>query len=109
MAVKNLVTNLFNTAVDTPQVAFTATEDTKIDAFTAANNGTVNASFQVYIVPSGESVDTPIMPAEIVVWGENKLGLGLVGQVMPKNATLYVESSQTNTIYFTISGREIEE
>lgn len=109
MTVKNLSVSYVNTAVDTPQTVFTATNPVKIDAFTATNNGTVNASFKAYIVPSGEVADTPIIPLEIVVWGENKLGLGLVNQVVPKGGTLQVESSTTGSIYFTISGREIEE
>jgi len=109
MTVKNLSVNFVNTAADTPQAVFTATNPVKIDAFTATNNSTVNASYQAYIVPSGESANNPVIPFEIIVWGENKLGLGLVNQVIPTGGTLQVESSQIDSIYFTISGREIEE
>lgn len=109
MTVKNLSTNFVNTSIDTPQVVFTATNPVKIDAFTATNNSTVNASYQAYIVPSGESANNPVIPFEIVVWGENKLGIGIVNQVVPEGGTIQVESSALNSLYFTISGREIEE
>lgn len=109
MTIKSISVNFSNTVIDTPQIVFTASKDTKIDAFTATNNSSVNASYQAYIVPNGASANTPIIPFEIVVWGENKLGLGLVNQVVPSGASLQVESSQIDSIYFTISGREISE
>ena len=106
MASSQIVDNFLNTIVDTPQVAFTATATTSIaiEAFTAANNSTVNASFKAYIqAPSGLLV--PLIPFQIVVWGENTLGIGVVNQVIPKGGTLQFESSALNSIYFTVSGR----
>lgn len=109
MTVKNLSTNFANTSTDTPEVVFTATNPVKIDAFTVVNNSQVNASFQAYIVPNGETAQNPQIPFQIVVWGENKLGIGIVNQVVPEGGTIQVESSALNSLYFTISGREIEE
>jgi hypothetical protein len=43
------------------------------------------------------------------VWGENDLGIGVVNQVIPANGSLLVESSALNSLYFTVSGRELEE
>lgn len=105
----NIANNYANTSIDTPQVVFTASESTKIDSFTVANNSNANASFQAYIVSEGEAAQFPQIPFEIVVWGENKLGIGIVNQIVPKGGTLQVESSALNSLYFTISGREIEE
>lgn len=105
----NLVNNFVNTGVDSPQEAFKASKDTLITSFTAANNSTVNASYKAYIVKSGENPLQPVIPLQIVVWGENDLGIGIVNQVIPAGGSLYVESSATNSIYFTVSGREIEE
>lgn len=109
MTTKSLSVNYTNTQTDTPQIVFTAGDPIKIDAFTATNNSNVNASFKAYIVPMGENPENPTIPFEVVVWGENKLGIGLVNQVIPKGGSLQVESSTTGAIYFTISGREIEE
>ena len=36
---------------------------------------------------------------------ENKLGIGLVNQVIPKGGSLQVESSALDSLYFTVSGR----
>lgn len=100
------INNFVNTVVDTPETVFTATTDTKIDAFTASNTSSVNASYKAYIVV--DSVVQPIIPFKIVVWGENDLGLGLVNQVIPSGGSLQVESSALSSIYFTVSGRSLQ-
>ena len=105
---KQLVNNFVNTLADTPQVAYTATKDTKIDAFTATNNSSVNASYKAYIVPSAGTAENAIIAFRIVVWGEKDLGIGLVNQILPSGYSLQIESSAVDSIYFTISGREIE-
>ncbi len=105
MGSSQIVDNFLNTVVDTPEIAFTAgTTAVSIEAFTAANNSTVNASFKAYIKSSTGTL-TPLIPLEIVVWGENVLGIGLVNQVIPAGGTLQFESSALNSIYFTVSGR----
>ena len=106
MASSQIVDNFLNTIIDTPQVAFTApsTQSVTIDSFTVANNSTVNASFAAYI-KSSLGVLTPIIPFQIVVWGELDLGIGIVNQTIPPGGTLQIESSALNSLYLTASGR----
>ncbi len=105
MASSQIVDNFVNTIIDTVQIAFTAgSVAVSIESFTASNNSAVNASFKAYIKsPSG--ILSPQIPFQIVVWGENDLGIGIVNQVIPAGGTLQVESSALNSIYFTVSGR----
>tara|TARA_R110000851_G_scaffold155830_1_gene298366 strand:- start:521 stop:841 length:321 start_codon:yes stop_codon:yes gene_type:complete len=106
MAVLQIVDNAVNTLVDTIETIFTnGTSGVLIESFTAVNNSSVNASYKAYIVNSG--VAQPQIPMTIVVWGENDLGIGIVNQVIPANATLRVEASAANSIYFTVTGREV--
>ena len=105
MASSQLSDNFINTVVDTPEVAFTAGENSVIiDAFTATNNSTVNASYKAYIKTASGSLQ-PQIPFTIVVWGENDLGIGIVNQTIPPGAQLMVEASALDSIYFTVSGR----
>jgi len=108
MAIKQLVDNFVNSQVDAAQVAFTApaTIAVTIDSFTAANNSQVNASYKAYIKTS-TGVLSPQVPFKVVVWGENDLGIGIVNQVIPPGGSLQVESSALDSLYFTVSGREI--
>ncbi len=108
MASIQLVDNFVNTAIDTVQTVYTSPSDTvtAIDSFTVANNSNVNASYKAYIVTSG-GAESPQRPFKIVVWGENDLGIGIVNQVIPAGASLRVESSALNSLYFTVSGRTV--
>ena len=108
MATKQIVDNFLNTIVDTVQVAFSAPvdKDVVIDALTVTNNSVVNASYKAY-VKSSSGVLSPQIPFKIVVWGENDLGIGIVNQVIPAGGSLQVESSALNSLYFTVSGREL--
>lgn len=107
MATLQIVDNFKNTVVDTVQVAFTAgINPVVIEAFTAANNSTVNASYKAYIVTSS-GIEQPLRPFKVVVWGELDLGIGVVNQVIPAGGTLKLESSALDSIYFTVTGREI--
>lgn len=102
----NLANNFKNTIANTPQTVYTSPatgSGTRIDSFTAVNNGTVNTSYMAYI-DNGVADDEPIIPMKIVVWGESDLGIGLVNQVLPPNASLKIESSLPNNIYFTVTG-----
>tara|TARA_R110000772_G_scaffold253695_1_gene369433 strand:+ start:13 stop:336 length:324 start_codon:yes stop_codon:yes gene_type:complete len=107
MATKQILSNAVNTAINTAQSLFTAGgSDVVIEAFTATNNSTVNASYKAYIVePSG--VEKPQIPFKIVVWGTNDLGIGIVNQVIPAGGTLKLECSALDSIYFTVTGRVI--
>lgn len=108
MATKQLVDNFLNNLTNTAQVAFTApaTQAVAIDSFTVSNNSSVNASYKAYI-KSSIGVLSPQIPFKIVIWGENDLGIGIVNQVIPAGGSLQVESSALNSLYFTVSGRDL--
>ena len=107
MSTKQLVDNFSNTIADTIQSATSvSTKNIVIEAFTAVNNSSVNASYKAYIVTSS-GVVKPIRPFKVVVWGELDLGVGIANQVIPAGGTLRVESSAIDSIYFTVSGREV--
>jgi hypothetical protein len=102
-----LINNFSNTVIDTVETAYSsaATGDgTRIDSFTASNGSTVNASYSVYI-NDGVNPVKAIIKDKIIVWGTNDLGIGLVNQVIPPSATLQVESTAINSIYFTVAGQ----
>jgi hypothetical protein len=108
MTTKQIVSNFSNATVDLAEIVFTAptASNVVIESFTAANNSGVNASYKAYIVsPSG--VEQPQRPFKIVVWGEVDLGIGIINQVIPAGGTLKVESSAIDSIYFTVTGREV--
>ena len=108
MTTKQIVSNFSNTAADLAEGVFTAatTNNVVIESFTATNNSGVNASYKAYIVsPAG--VEQPQRPFKIVVWGEVDLGIGIINQVIPAGGTLKVESSAIDSIYFTVTGREV--
>jgi hypothetical protein len=102
-----LANNFSNSTIDTIQTAYAAAatgEGTRIDSFTASNDGTVNAAYSVYI-NDGINPVKAIIKDKIIVWGTNQLGIGLVNQVIPPSATLQIESTAINSIYFTVAGQ----
>jgi hypothetical protein len=104
-----LAVNFTNTIANTQQTVYTSPatgSGTRIDSFTAVNNGTVNSSYMAYI-DNNISSDVPIIPFKVVVWGELDLGIGLVNQTLQPGASLKVESSSTGEIYFNVSGVEL--
>lgn len=106
MAALQIADNFTNSLVDTVETVFTASSKAVvIEAFTAANNSAVNASYKAYIL--SPSTTKPQVPFQIVVWGEIDLGIGVTNQIIPLNASLKVESSALNSIYFTITAREV--
>lgn len=105
MATAQILANVTNTIVDTPQTLFTAgSRGVVIESFTAANNSTVDASYKAYIVST--DTEQPQRPFKIVVWGEIDQGIGIVNQVIPPGAELKLETSALDSIYFTATGRE---
>lgn len=106
MATAQILANVTNTIVDTPQTLFTAgSRGVVIESFTAANNSTVDASYKAYIVST--DTEQPQRPFKIVVWGEIDQGIGIVNQVIPPGAELKLETSALDSIYFTATGREV--
>ena len=107
MATKQIASNAVNTVIDTPETIFTAgINGVVIEAFTAANNSIVNASYKAYIVEQ-DGTQQPQIPFKVVVWGELDLGIGIANQVIPAGGSLRVESSAIDSIYFTVSAREV--
>ena len=106
MATTQILSNAVNTVADTPQTLFTAgNSGIVIESFTASNTSSVNASYKAFIVST--ATEQPQIPFQIVVWGENDLGIGLVNQVIPPNAELKLEVSAIDSIYFTATGRSV--
>jgi hypothetical protein len=102
-----LINNFSNTVIDTLETAYSSAatgEGTRIDSFTASNDSTVNASYNVYI-NDGVNPVKAIIKDKMIVWGTNDLGIGLVNQVIPPSATLQIESTAINSIYFTVAGQ----
>jgi hypothetical protein len=102
---KQIVDNYVNTLANTIQTVYSASVDTVIDSFTAANTSGVNASYKAYIV-SSTGATKPQIPFKVVVRYTNDLGIGIVNQIIPAGGELQVESSATDSIYFTVTGRE---
>lgn len=105
-----IVANKANDLLDEIQEFFLASSSGNgvvIDAFTASNTSGVNASYKAYITASGATVENPQKVFQIVVHGEQDLGSGLTNHFIPPGGTLHMESSAINSIYFTVSGREV--
>ena len=109
MATLQISDNFSNTIIDTVQTVYTAPQlqNVVIESFTAANNSAVNASYKAYII-SPLDKEFPQRPFKVVVWGEVDLGIGIVNQAIPAGGSLKVESSAIDSIYFTVTGREID-
>jgi len=110
MATLQISDNFSNTIVDTVQTVYTtpSNKSVVIESFTATNNSSVNASYKAYIV-SVDGIEKPLRPFKVVVWGEIDLGIGINNQAIPPGGALKVESSALNSIYFTVTGREVSE
>lgn len=105
-----IVSNKTNEASDTLETFYTAPSNldgVRIDSFTAANNSLSNKAYKAYIVDKdGDSIN-PQIPYRIVVWEEKDLGIGIVGQLIPPGGTLRMECNAANSVYFTVSGKEV--
>lgn len=108
MPTLQIIDNYVNTSADTAQAAYSApsTKNVVIESFTAANNSGVNAAYTAYI-KSAAGVLQPQINYKVVVWGENDLGIGLVNQSIPAGGELLLECSAVDSIYFTVTGREV--
>ena len=108
-----MVSNEANSSVDTPERFYLddgTLSGTIIDAFTASNADStsgINASYKAYIVDASGDAVNPQISFKIVVWGEKDLGAGVVNQLIPPGGSLHMEASDTNRIYFTVSGRKV--
>ena len=106
MATTQILSNVANTLIDTPETLFTAgTRGVVIDSFTASNTSNVNVSYKAYIVST--VVEEPQIPFQIVVWGEIDLGIGIVNQLIPAGSELKLETSALDSLYFTATGHTV--
>ncbi len=108
MATIQIVDNLTVSVIDTPQTLYTAPigQSVVIESFTASNTSGVNASYKAFI-KSSTGVEQPQIPFKIVTWGDNDLGIGVINQVIPGSGSLRIECSALNSIFFTVTGRDI--
>lgn len=109
MTTKQIVDNFVNTVADTKQSPYSAptAKNVIIESITAANNSLVNASYKAYIVTT-TGAEQPQRPFKVVIWGEVDLGIGIVNQVIPAGGQLKFECSAIDSIYFTVTGREVD-
>jgi hypothetical protein len=112
MAVTNtqLVDNQQTTLADTPESVYTSPatqKGTLITNFTAANTTAVDRKYKAFIVTSGGSAITPLVPSRTILKGETDTPPEVSGQFMPAAAQIFVETDAATSISFTVSGREI--
>ena len=111
MAIINalLVASKRSTLSNTPEIFYTSPssqEGTVITNFTVTNDTGTTRSYKAYIVLSGGSADTPIVPNRNILTNRTDNPTEMAGQFIPPGATLQMESDAVNGISFTVSGRE---
>lgn len=107
---KQLIDNKANTIANTIQTLFNAPDTGNgviIDAFTASNTSSANASYKAYITSASGTIANPQQPFQVVVWGRKDLGSGLVNHLIPPGGKLSMETSALDSVYFTVSGKEV--
>ena len=110
MSSVQITLNATNSTANVPQLFYTAPltgNGVIIDSVTASNTSAVDASYEGYIVNSSEAASNPQRPFKVVVWGANDFGLGMVNQLIPPGGRVFFECSAINSIYFTVTGREV--
>ena len=100
-----LVDGITASLADTLETIFTAVEDTLIKAVTASNPTTVNASYQMNIVPVSGDITKPEIPFQVVIRLDADNGADVVNHVIPKGGTLRISTSAADSIAFRVTGR----
>ena len=100
-----LVDGITASLANTLETIFTAVEDTLIKAVTASNPTTVNASYQMNIVPSSGDITKPEIPLQVVIRLDADNGADVVNHVIPKGGTLRISTSAADSIAFRVTGR----
>jgi len=106
---KLLVDSQKAAAANTPEVFYTSPSNglgTTIINFTGVNDTANTFSEKVYIVPSGGTPITPVVPTRNIVSNRADVSPEMAGQLIPPGGTLQMESSSAATISWTVSGRE---
>ena len=97
-------------AEDEEETQYTATAvKAVIDKFTATNNGELNATISVNLVPSGDSADTDnrIVAIKAIPVGGSYTFPELTGHVLEPGGFISTIASVANTLTIRCSGREI--
>lgn len=100
-----LVDGITASLANTLETIFTAVEDTLIKAVTASNPTTVNASYQMNIVPASGDITKPEIPFQVVIRLDADNGADVVNHVIPKGGTLRISTSAADSIAFRVTGR----
>lgn len=80
-------------------------QGTIITACTVANNTTSSASFKMYIYSSSGDMLQALVPMSIVVPDRFNSCPSAVNHVIPPGGSLRAENSASNSLSFTVSGR----
>ena len=107
---KQLVDNKQTTVAATPELVYTSPPEGKgtlITNFTVANSTAIDRTYQAFIVTSGGSATTPIVPTRSVLKKETDVPPEVSGQFMPAGAQIFYETSAATSISLTVSGREV--
>ena len=100
-----LANNFKTSGSATVEVIFTASVDTLITAFTAANSAVASSYYNAYIVGSDGVVGAPVQPQTIVVKDRKNAGSGVVNQLVPAGGTLRVSDQNAGYLNFYVTGR----
>lgn len=100
-----LVDGITASLANTLEIIFTAVEDTLIKAVTASNPTTINASYEMNIVPASGGITKPEIPFQVVIRLDADNGADVVNHVIPKGGTLRISTSAANSIAFRVTGR----
>lgn len=79
---------------------------TKIKAFTVANSTESSKSYKAYIYSSAGTLVSPIVPLSIVVRDKTDFAPSALNQVIPAGGTLRIESSDSSSLNFYVTGQE---
>jgi len=107
---KQLVDSFQNAVANTPEIAFTSPvtgDGTLITAVVSANGTISDRTYQAYIVPASGTATLPEVPTRTVLKKKTDIPPELAGQVIPPGGTLQFESSQSLSIAWTVSGRNL--
>lgn len=105
-----LVQGQQNTVADTVEIFYTSPagdSGTVITAFTAANDTVANKSYKAYIFTEAGTNEGAIIPLKVVIRSRFDVGASIVNQIIPPGGTLRMESSEADSIVFTVSGKEL--
>ncbi len=101
---KSAVANVPESFGFTASVSF----GSRITAVTVSNDTFGKRTYKAYIVASGGTADTPIVPAQPVNLQSTDQSSELIGQVIPPGGTVQFESDFANSLSFTVSVRDLD-